>query len=41
MPNFIRETHETHNRRGCLLLIFGSWIVWGALTVAAYWWVTH
>ena len=30
-----------HDRRGCLLLIFGSWIVWGALTVAAYWWVTH
>ena len=30
-----------HNRSGCVLLIFGSLVVWGVLIVAAYWWVTH
>ena len=41
MPNFIRETHEKHDRRGCLLLIFGSWLVWGVLIVAAFRWVGY
>ncbi len=34
-----RHLAPTHDRRGCLLLIVGCWLIWGGLIAFACWWV--